>query len=141
MPSNAAGERTTERKINMKYENPYLSTLSREQHRTTIIKPKRLMARLQSVHPQAGVLQTTINILLFKLENELTRLNLTTYDSATFEYAVANATLVLAGNIHTTGGSSFTEPTTGLQHPIADETTSRNDDGRTTNMARKNTRP
>ena len=122
----------------MQYANPYANTPRKERHRTTIEVPKRLIARLNAVHPQSGVLQTTINILLKKLDDELTRIGLNTYDTAAFEYSVAGAVLALpSSSERSTIGQS-------AQTPVGDstnQTTGRNDDGRVAGMASTSARP
>jgi len=84
------------------------------------------------------VLQTTINILLAKLDNELTRLNLTSYDTSAFEYAVANATVTLADIVRR---STTKKLTAGLQQVVTKQAIVGNDDDGVAGMARQATRP
>ena len=66
-------------------------------HRTTIVVPEEELAFLKSLYCRDGVLQHTINTLLYKLINELKRIQheFSEYDSERYAIAVSGCTIIL----------------------------------------------
>jgi hypothetical protein len=64
--------------------------------RTSVEYPRELHGYLYRLRSKAGTTQTTANILLNKLADELKRNNFE-YDPDAYELAVANCTIVLGG--------------------------------------------
>jgi hypothetical protein len=77
----------------MKFANPYENETRRT--RTTIDIGSVDCAFLKSLHNRKGTLQTTINIILVKLTNELKRRNITSYDPDVYESAITGASINL----------------------------------------------
>jgi hypothetical protein len=81
-------------------------------HRTTFVTTKKVQHRIDGYRLRKGTLQTTANILIDKLLNELRRSNLSEYDPDRYEVAVANATVRLPDDYYTGSTSPNTEPAT-----------------------------
>lgn len=80
-----------------KFENPFRDLPPEERKRTTIDIPLKLESDLQRVK-SGTILQTTINILLKKLRDELERAGIINYDPEAYELAVADCVIVLGGS-------------------------------------------
>lgn len=80
-----------------KFENPFREMLTDktvERTKLNAIVPYSIYATLKAVRPYEGTIQTTINIFLQKLCNELRRLNITAAtDRIRFERFVTEFTL------------------------------------------------
>lgn len=77
------------------FKNPYEGIPPADVHRTTIEIDRHAHSDLHRCRSRKGTLQTTLNILLSKLTEQLKKHGLTEYDPERYEYAVANATLTL----------------------------------------------
>lgn len=78
------------------FENPYEHVPVKDICRTTINLSQRDLNRLRSVHGRVGFMQTTINILFYKLYHELDRLGIIPdYNPDLYEHYVANAGILL----------------------------------------------
>jgi hypothetical protein len=76
-----------------KFINPWKDLPKEKKTRTTIDVSDEAISKIQSVKP-GPILQTTINILLFKLVETLLAHGYTTFNPDGFEHAVANCTIV-----------------------------------------------
>lgn len=117
-------------------------------HRTTIQFSKRAYERIRRVKPQAGVLQTTINILLSKLINELDkRPDLSdSYNPDAYDFAVANCSITLGGSAGSPTSnilqrSSTPLPPNGMLAFIPSQAAHRNDGPGASPVAQQAARP
>jgi len=67
--------------------------------RTSIVYPASVIAALSALRCRPGTAQTTVNILLIKLTDELKRNGITSYDPEVYERAIADCTIVLGGSV------------------------------------------
>lgn len=101
------------------------------QTRTSIVYPSHIMSALVSARYRTGTMQTTVNILLTKLADELKRNGNTDYDPDAYEHAVANCTIIL--------GSAVAITAAGPVNASTAKTAGGNDGSRTLGMGRKAT--
>lgn len=80
------------------FRNPIEGVSSSDLIRTSIVFSRRTQSAIHKVYTSSGVMQTTANILLDKLANELNRTHLNDYDPSTYKHAIANAFIVLPGS-------------------------------------------
>lgn len=112
------------------FKNPYEGIPPADIHRTTIEIDRHAHSDLHRCRSRKGTLQTTLNILLNKLTEQLKKHGLTEYDPERYEYAVANATLTLG--VHDSHNN-------GVRGTVADagpQAVNRNDGFGTLGMAR-----
>lgn len=76
--------------------DPFLDVPRRNKTRTTIMVPNTIISRIKRVDPKTGVLQSTINVLLDKLANELDRNRLNEYDRESYAFGLVHSSLTLA---------------------------------------------
>ncbi len=100
------------------FENPYINVPPAERTRTTIDIANMDLSKLKRVHP-GTIVQTTINILIRKLVDELERNGITEYAPDEYELAVANCSIALGGKhaVLTSAESTPTNADTGEQPP------------------------
>lgn len=99
--------------------------------RTSVIYPAHVVATLAGIRGRPGTVQTTVNILLTKLANELKRIGITSYDPDAYESAVTECTLVLRGPV--------VIPSTGINSSSPAQTPDGNDRPGTLGVGRKAT--
>ncbi len=117
------------------FTDPVKALPETEQVRTSFWGSKGNFAFLRALRGRPGTLETTINILLYKLEHELKRNGITSYASGTYEHAVEHCTITLGVRSTATGAP------TGSGRPSAVEANSGNDRRGTQRVARKASRP
>lgn len=78
------------------FPDPYEKLPVEQQHRTSVVTDKRIWSIINSCRGHRGTLQTTINILLHKLHEQLERNSLNSFCPREYEYAILNARLELA---------------------------------------------
>ena len=104
--------------------------------RTTIEVPRSRHAYIMGTYGKSGALQTTINILIEKLYNELTRNGIgPTFDTDRYAIAVGGCSITLGGYSHNLQRSSIGLSPDGEQHTLACQTADRNDGRGTATMA------
>ena len=79
-----------------KFKDPYENLPERERHRTTIDVGGKDKSFLVSCHNRRGTVQVTLNILMFKLIEQLKANGITEYDPERYEAAVADCAIVFA---------------------------------------------
>jgi len=104
--------------------------------RTTIEVPRSRHAYIMGTYGKSGALQTTINILIEKLYNELTRNGIgPTFDTDRYAIAVGGCSITLGEFGPNLQRSSIGLSPDGEQHPLACQTPNRNDGRGTATMA------
>lgn len=84
------------------FPDPYATLPPDFQHRTSIVVDKRVWAAINTCRGHRGTLQTTINVLLNKLHEQLIANDLTSYDPRRYEHAVLDARISLGGTCGST---------------------------------------
>lgn len=79
------------------FNDPYEDIDKWHRTRTTIDVSDEAISAIRSVYPKKGVVQTTINLLIEKLKDELTRCQLKSYDPERYEIAIAQCEIRLGG--------------------------------------------
>ena len=114
-----------------KFLNPYDKKNLTEHEtlcRTTIEVFRSRHAYIMGTYGKSGALQTTINILIEKLYDELTKHGIgPSFDVDRYALAIADCTLIIGG----VQRSPVAIPATGTEHPVTVET-SKGNDGRGT---------
>ena len=77
------------------FDNPYESTPPAELLRTTIEIDRKAHGRLYRCRSKKGTLQTTLNILLDRLIQQLDKHGINEYDPERYEHAVSNLSINL----------------------------------------------
>lgn len=77
------------------FKNPVLSLSPEDTTRTTITLSNHVISAIGHVHTKAGVVPTTINILLEKLIHELERNGITQYDPGVYELCITKLCIIL----------------------------------------------
>jgi hypothetical protein len=79
----------------MTFSNPVNGLPLDETTRTTLVAKNKVLSRIKQIYNKSGVPNTTINILLDKLCDELDRIKLDTYDPPTYCAAICGARIIL----------------------------------------------
>lgn len=77
--------------------NPWLTKPKTSLKKNSLVTLTQIEEDLRKVCPKYGVLQTTISILLQKLDDELKRQSITTYAPDVFGVAIAGCSIRLGG--------------------------------------------
>jgi hypothetical protein len=99
---------------NAQFTNPYASIPEGERLKTTIIIGGRDKSFLAALHPEQGVMQTTVALLVTKLIATLKEHGINEYDPVTYAAAVSGATITLG----TVPGRTLADPR--VQAPSGD---------------------
>jgi hypothetical protein len=116
----------------MKYENQYLHCKPEDRIRTTFEPSLADVACLRSFDCKAGVLQTTLSILLSKLCHELRNYTISPGDWSAYQHAIVNCRIELDCDPKR---SPVAVPATRVKHTRARKTPKGHDNGGNSSVA------